>query len=216
MASVAVFTAAEAIAAHAEHHGEAISGHVNAAVDHVVDAAHHGDAHGADHGSAGLPQFDPSTYPSQLFWLTITFLVLYIFFAKSVLPSLGSTIESRRDHIQNDLDTAKTMKDEAEKVQAAYEEALTESRNEASALMAQSEEKIKAKAAKKLDTLRQKAADKMQDAESKIEKAKTEALKDMDAIAAEVASEAAEKIVGIKADIKKAKTVIDNINKKAA
>lgn len=234
LASVAIYSIQEALAADSSNHGVAHdhSDHgmpdiesiedvqdIHDAIDyvregheHAVDAAHHA----GEHASSGLPQFDPSTYPSQLFWLAITFIVLYIVFSKSVLPALGSTIESRRDHIQSDLDTAKQMKDEAEKVHAAYEEALIEARTQASALMLKSEEKIKAKAAKKLDSLREKSLEQTQKAEVELEKAKAEAMKDMDAIAAEVASKAAEKIVGVSTDIKKAKSVVDNINKKAA
>ncbi|MCB1531289.1 MAG: hypothetical protein KDJ35_00310 [Alphaproteobacteria bacterium] len=185
-------------------------------VDGAPDMAHaaHGAAEAAH--SAGLPQLDPTWYPSQIFWLAITFLVLYTLFSRSILPALSSTIESRREHIQNDLDTARKMKEEAEQVHAAYEEALNEARDKATEFMTTAEAKIKAKATKKLDDLREKSAQQTQEAEAALEKAKTKALKEMDAIAAEVASQAAKKIVGIDTDIKQAKSVIDNINKKAA
>ena len=137
-------------------------------------------------------------------------------FSKSVLPAISSTLETRREHIESDLDTARDMKEEAEKVHAAYDEILNEARAKSASLMNGAEEKIKQKAAKKLNSLREKAAEKTQSAEAEIEKARKAAMKDMDAIAAEVASQAAEKIVGISTDIKDAKSVIANINKKAA
>ena len=53
--------------------------------------------------SAGLPQMDISTFPSQLFWLIITFTVLYLFMWKFVIPRLSTTIEERQDKISNDI-----------------------------------------------------------------------------------------------------------------
>lgn len=192
-ASLVLLTASEALAAGADYAAGKASG-----------------------GGGGLPQLDPTWYPSQLFWLVLIFVVLYLLFSKSILPALSGTIESRREHIQGDLDTAKQMKDEAEKVHTAYEEVLQEARNKASELLVNSENQIKAKAAEKLESLREKAAKQTQDAEAEIEKAKKAAMKEMDGIAAEIASKAAEKIVGISTDIKQAKSVIDNINNKKA
>ena len=37
--------------------------------------------------SAGLPQMDITTFPSQLFWLVITFAILYIFMWRVVTVS---------------------------------------------------------------------------------------------------------------------------------
>ena len=53
--------------------------------------------------SAGLPQMDISTFPSQIFWLVVTFSILYIFMWKFVIPKLRTTIEERRDKISNDI-----------------------------------------------------------------------------------------------------------------
>lgn len=198
--SLALFYASEALAAGGHGH----------------DSAHgHADAHHAE-SAGGLPQLDPTWFPSQLFWLVATFAFLYILFSKTILPALSSTIETRREQIDGDLHTAREMKEEAERVHEAYEEALEEARNKAQESMLKAEAKIKEKAAKKLDTLREKSAKDTEKAEAAITKAKKAALKEMDAIAAEVASNAAEKIVGISADIKQAKTVVANINKKAA
>ena len=54
-------------------------------------------------GSTGLPQMDITTFPSQLFWLVITFAILYIFMWRVVIPKLSTTIEERKDKISNDI-----------------------------------------------------------------------------------------------------------------
>ena len=59
--------------------------------------------------SAGLPQMDISTFPSQLFWLVVTFLILYVFMSKYVIPSLRTTIEERKDKIIGDINEAEAV-----------------------------------------------------------------------------------------------------------
>ena len=53
------------------------------------------------HGSGGLPQFDPTWWPSQLLWLALTFAVLYFVFSRSTLPRLGGILETRALRIES-------------------------------------------------------------------------------------------------------------------
>ena len=46
-----------------------------------------------------MPQLDISAWPSQLFWLALTFGALYWLMATYFLPRLGATLEERRDRI---------------------------------------------------------------------------------------------------------------------
>lgn len=176
----------------------------------------HADAHGGEHEKGGLPQLDAAWYPSQLFWLVLTFVIMYFSFSRKILPDLSSALENRRELIEGDLDTAQKLKEEAEKVHKAYEEILDEARSNASGMFANVEQAIKEKAAEQSQAFRAKAEKANQETEKRIEAAKKDVMDDMNTIAAEIASEAAKKIVGISTDIKQAKTVIQNISKKAA
>lgn len=175
-------------------------------------------AEAAEHAAkAGMPQLDPTWFASQLFWLVITFGVLYGFFSKKFLPTLSNILENRHNHIQGDLDQAEHIKKEAEKVRAAYEEILNEAHVKSSNMFIDAEESIKAKAEKSLDGFRDKSTKDIEETDASIQAAKAEAMEEMHTIAAEIASEAAQKIVGIRADVDQAKTVIQNMsNKKAA
>lgn len=186
----------------------AVDGH---GAEHAVD--HTDAAHGA---APGLPQMDPTWFPSQIFWLAVTFLCLYIIFARKILPEISSTLETRRVQIDGDLETAQEMKNEAEKVHQAYDEILDGARKKSSELFVKADESIKKKANKKLDAFRERSASENADTEKLIEDAKKEAMSDMHSIAAEIASVAAEKIVGISTDLDKAKDLVKNIDRKAA
>ncbi|HOO82455.1 MAG TPA: hypothetical protein PK513_08135 [Alphaproteobacteria bacterium] len=229
-ASMALLWASEAFAADSEE----FIGKDSSAPDYIVEdgavhavdkrgeaAIHVGEHAGehvdvAHHASSGLPQMDPTWFPSQIFWLAVTFLCLYVILSRKILPEISGTLEARRMQIQEDLDSAQSLKEEAEDVHQAYDEILDGARKKASELFERAEEDIKTTTNKKLDELRERANKENTETEKQIEKAKTDAMADMYAVAAEIASLAAEKIVGISTDIDQAKSLVKNIDKKAA
>lgn len=195
---------AEVEGAHAAPHGD---GHADAA---------HGDAHGEAHGKGGLPQFDPSTFPSQLFWLAVMFITMYVVFSRRSLPAISSVIENRREHVQNDLETAERLRTEAESVQQAYETGLDTARNESTRLVTAAIEDMKRDAETANNRLREKSESETAALEQRLVAATQAARADMETIAAEIAHEAAEKVFGISTDLKKAKTVVQSINAREA
>ncbi|HBR69728.1 MAG TPA: hypothetical protein DEA55_10180 [Rhodospirillaceae bacterium] len=192
--------------------------------DHVIVVDEQGQVHAEEHGdghesSGGLPQFNPSSYPSQIFWLVVVFSVMYFFFSRRTLPEISGVIENRHQHIQSDLDSAEKLRQEAETVHKAYDEALDKARTKASDLFAEVEREIKEKSAAQFQAFLERSSKEVKSAEAKIEKAKSEAFEEMSTVAAEVAAKAAEKIIGVSTDLQKAKSIIDALhknNKKAA
>jgi len=87
--------------------------------------------------ASGLPQMDVSTYPSQLFWLFISFALLYWLMDKVFLPRLGGIIEERRNRIADDYDKASEFKREAEEAEEAYRKALADARAKAASIAAE-------------------------------------------------------------------------------
>lgn len=94
--------------------------------------------------TGGLPQLDMQTYPSQIFWLAITFGALYWIMSAIVLPRLGGTIEERRDRIADDLDQAAEFRRQAEEAEAAYNQALADARAKAQAIAAETRDEVDA------------------------------------------------------------------------
>lgn len=180
--------------------------------DMHAESAAHGAADAA-HGSGGLPQFDPSDFASQIFWLAIAFGLMYLIFSKKTLPTISGVIENRREQIKSDRDTAESMKNEAESVLLAYEKGLEAARGEAARMNAAAVEEGKKQAEIALKAFQDKVEQKMAALESSIAGGKQQAMDEMNTIAAEIASAAAEKIVGISTDLNQAKNVVQSINK---
>src|SRR3546814_6101472 len=84
-------------------------------------------------GRRRMPQFDPSTYPTQPFWLLLTFVPLYLVVWRVALPRLTDVRQSRQGKIEVGLEKAQALKEEAEMVLAAYEKALADAQSTAEA-----------------------------------------------------------------------------------
>lgn len=112
--------------------------------DHsVVETA----GHAAEHGGGGLPQLDFSTWPSQIFWLLVTLVLLHWILSKLFLPRISGGIEDRHNTIRDDLDQASELKRKAEDAETAYADALQSARNKAQGIAAETNDAIKGRLA---------------------------------------------------------------------
>lgn len=151
----------------------------------------------ADAQKAGMPQFDLSRFPSQIFWLGVTFLVLYWVMSKIALPRIGEVLEARANRIGGDLDRASALKAEADQIKAAYEKALGESRAKAQEVGRSTEASLAREAADRQARLGNELAGRIRDAEGRIAAAKATAMGNLAGVAAEVATLAVQRVAGI-------------------
>src|SRR3954470_22824321 len=87
----------------------------------------------AEHKSGGFPPFNTSTYPSQIFWLTVTFVALLIVMWKVATPRIAGVIGERKGRIQTELAKAEESRRQAEHAAAAYQAPILEARERARA-----------------------------------------------------------------------------------
>src|SRR6476660_9499021 len=84
----------------------------------------------AEHGG-GFPPFQKDTFASQIVWLALTFVALYLLMSRVALPRIAAIFEDRRQRIDGDLAQAQRLKDSSEAALAAYEKSLADARNRA-------------------------------------------------------------------------------------
>ncbi len=217
--STKVWASEDHVVDHAQGALVEVESGINEAMDHGADVGHHGAVEAGGHAEAvGLPQFDPTSFPSQVFWLAVVFIILYIFFSRKTLPEISKVIENRQEHIQTDLDGAESLQKEAETIHQAYEEILDEARQKSMQSFTGAELSIKERAEAENQAFRKRSIKEVEKTEKSVEKAKIKALSEIDSIAAQVARDAAEKIIGVQADLKQAESVVQSLQgkKKAA
>jgi F-type H+-transporting ATPase subunit b len=146
--------------------------------------------------SGGLPQMNVDYFPTQLFWLALTFLGLWFVLSKIALPKVGSVIGERKDRIQGDIEAAAKLKGETDKALADYEKALNDARANASSIAKETRAKLASETDAEKAKVETQIASKLKDAEARIVATKTKALSAVNDIAAETAGDVIKKLIG--------------------
>ncbi|MEG8230803.1 ATP F0F1 synthase subunit B' [Candidatus Rickettsia tasmanensis] len=77
-----------------------------------------------------MPPFDIATYYSQIFWLIVTFGLLYIFVYKFITPKAEEIFNNRQTNIQDNITQADTLTIEVEKLNKYYNEEIDKTNTE--------------------------------------------------------------------------------------
>ena len=135
-------------------------------------------------------------FASQLFWLIVSFGLIYVVIGRGMFPKIEATVEQRDRRITEDLAAAERARAEADSREEAYRAQLEENRAEALKVTQD------AKQASARETERQvKSADvelgrKIETAEAEIRRATQAALGDIERVAAEATREMVAKLSG--------------------
>lgn len=143
-----------------------------------------------------MPQFDPTYFSTQLFWLAVSFAALYLIMSTIALPKIGSVLEERQRKIDDNLDKAAQLKADADAAIAVYEKALAESRAKAQQILRDNAESLARQSEAKQKEMGERLAAQIKAGEARIAAAKEQALASVRDIAVDVAKTAAAKLVG--------------------
>ena len=163
--------------------------------------------------AAGMPQLDASTFATQIFWLVLSFVVLYILMSRVALPRIHDVLEERQMQIEGNLQKAESLKGEAQTAQDAYEDSLAKARAEAGEALRQAQEKMAGDAAERNAALSERLTRDVLAAEKRIAGAKEEAVAGIGDLVAEVAGAAVARLAGSQADDKVVRSTVKSVLK---
>jgi len=146
--------------------------------------------------AAGLPQLNVTTFSSQVVWLVITFVVLYVLMSKVALPRIGEVLEERQNKIDDNLAKAEELKTQGEAACTAYETSLSDARSKAQSAIREVKDSAAAEAAKRQSALNEKLQAQISSSEQAISAARDEALSGIKDVATDVATSVVEKLIG--------------------
>ena len=92
--------------------------------------------------SGGMPQLNPEFWVSQIFWLTITFGILYVVLSKFILPKISANLEIRKSQILENIEAADNQRKDSELKIEEYDKIVETSKIEANNYFNQAREKI--------------------------------------------------------------------------
>jgi F-type H+-transporting ATPase subunit b len=143
-----------------------------------------------------FPPFQTETFAEQLFWLALTFIILYLIMSRVALPRIGGILEARRRRIAEDLALAQRLKAESETTLASYEQALAEARGRAQAIAAEMHKRMTAESEARRHALETELKVQLADAEAGIAATKATAMANVRAIAVEATAAIIERLTG--------------------
>jgi F-type H+-transporting ATPase subunit b len=145
-----------------------------------------------------MPQLDMSTWPPQLFWLAISFALLYFVVSRIIIPRTGGIIAERKNTIDSDLEAANAAKKDSEGALKAYETSLAEARSKAAAVGVELRTKLSAESDAARHKLDAELAAKAAEAEKAIQAAKMDAMGRLPDIAEDIAAAIVAQLSGAK------------------
>jgi len=119
-----------------------------------------------------FPPFDTTNFPSQIFWLVITFGVLFIMLWRVAGPRIHNVIADRRAAINSAIDAANAARADADAASAAYDVALAGARARANAMADETRTGINAEIARAKAEAEAQAASAMASADARIQAAR--------------------------------------------
>ena len=153
-----------------------------------------------EHG--GFPPFQSQSFASQLVWLAIAFVLLYVLMAKLALPKVSRVIETRQKRIEGDVAEAGRLKQQSDEAVAAYEKALADARGRAQTIANETRERQAADAEAARKTTEDALNAKLAAAEKTIAATKQAAMSNVRAIAEDAAAAIVERLIGSAPDQK--------------
>ena len=164
--------------------------------------------------SNGMPQLNPEFWISQIFWLTLTFGILYIVLSKLILPKISANLELRKSQIQENIEMAEKQRESSETKIKEYEQIVLKSKLEAKNIFKDAREKVIEDINIKKDTLDKQVKEEVKKAEEEIEVLKKTAPEKINKIAIETASDLLKKLIGAEINNSSISAIVNDSLKK--
>tara|TARA_Y100000287_G_C14099520_1_gene294444 strand:+ start:152 stop:742 length:591 start_codon:yes stop_codon:yes gene_type:complete len=164
--------------------------------------------------SGGMPQLNPEFWVSQIFWLTLTFGILYIILSKFILPKLSANLELRKSHIQENIQVAEKQREDSEAKLKEYENIILQSKLEAKNIFKEKREKAIKDINSKRETLEKQIDEEIKKAEKEIIMLKKTAPEKINKIAIETSSEILKTLIGAEVNNSSISAIVDDLSKR--
>jgi len=146
--------------------------------------------------SGGMPQLDPEFWFSQIFWLVITFGILYLVLSKLILPKISDNLETRKSQVLDNLELAEKQRNNSEAKLKEFENIILNSKIEAKNLFNDSRIKLLENINKKREKLEQEIDKEVKIVEAEIEELRIKSPEKITKIAIETSTDLINQLIG--------------------
>ena len=170
------------------------------------------DVFGAESG--GMPQLNPEFWVSQIFWLTLTFGILYIILSKLILPKISANLELRKSQIQENIEAAEKQRESCESKLKEYDQIILKTKLEAKNIFKDARDKALKDINSKKEVLDNQIDVEIKKAEQEIELLRKGAPEKINKIAIETSSEIIQKLIGADINNSSLSAIVEDLSKK--
>ena len=159
--------------------------------------------------SGGMPQLNPEFWISQIFWLIITFGILFIVLTKVILPKISDNLETRKSQILESIETADKQKEESQKKIDEYEKIILDSKLKAKNHFNEAREKILDNINKKRAVLEKDLDQEIDVVEKELSDLRYKSGQKINKIAAETSAELIKELIGEEVNSSSIAAIVD-------
>ena len=152
----------------------------------------------ASEEKGGMPQLNPESFSSQIFWLTLLFITLFLINHYFFLPKIKNIRRKRDETIQSYLDEAKKLNDSFNSLVEKMNKEFEEVKNEQNALIKKTFDENKKIFDKKILEINNDFEDKKNKLNSDIDENKKMITKELPKLCVDLSDKLYEKIIGEK------------------
>ena len=164
--------------------------------------------------SGGMPQLNPEFWISQIFWLILTFGILYVVLSKLILPKISANLESRKSKILENIEAAEKQREDSEAKLKEYDEIISKSKLESRNIFNEARKKVLKDINSKKEVLDKEIDKEITKAEQEIKSFKDSAPNKINKIAIETSSELIQKLIGTEVNNSSISAIVDDLSKK--
>ena len=164
--------------------------------------------------SGGMPQLDPEFWFSQIFWLVITFGILYLVLSKIILPKISNNLETRKSQILENLELAEKQRNESETKLKEFDNIILKSKIEAKNLFNESRKKLTDDINSKKRKLEEEIDKEVKIVETEIEELKKKSPEKINKIAIETSADLINQLIGVNVNNSSITAIVSDISSK--
>jgi len=164
--------------------------------------------------SGGMPQLNPEFWVSQIFWLLITFGILYLVLSKLILPKISKNLESRKSQISENIEAAEKHRENSDSKLKEYDDIILKSKLEANNIFKEAREKVIKDINSKKENLDKQIDEEIKKTEQELEVFKKSSPEKINKIAIETSTELLKKLIGAEVNNSSISAIVDDLSKK--
>ena len=164
--------------------------------------------------SGGMPQLDPEFWFSQIFWLIMTFGILYLVLSKLILPKISDNLETRKSQVLDNLELAEKQRNDSEAKLKEFDNIILKSKIEAKNLFSESRQKLIEDIKKKRQKLENEIDKEIKIVEDEIEELRKKSPEKINKIAIETSSDLINQLIGANINNSSITAIVNDIASK--